>query len=307
MCQKRQLCNDSRVRASFFILFLALVLYGTGFMGACVPVLFADPSDGKHANAGLKSDAVIQLHLKKLPRRLPFKEGEKLSFEFGWNNIPAAFGSATVEKTIYSNRPAYRFSFECRTNAVVDVLWKMRDKGFSIVSLPPFVPHTHFFEEHENKRHKRTSLFYDHRSRTLRCLVQKPDKNKSTLYTIKATNALDPITLAYFLRCFDYEIGKTYSVLMIFSKTVYDFKLSAKRRETIKTPAGKFKAIVFDLFVTRTSAKQEKLAKLRHARIWVSDDKRKLPLRLDSEVFIGRVYGELTKIENLTKKAPDKP
>ena len=70
------------------------------------------------------------------------------------------------------------------------------------------------------------------------------------------------------------------------------------RKETIEVEAGKFKCIVVEPII-----RGEGLFKKKGSlRIWLTDDEKKIPVQMKSEVFVGDITTELIKIEGVEGK-----
>jgi hypothetical protein len=71
---------------------------------------------------------------------------------------------------------------------------------------------------------------------------------------------------------------------------VYPLEVKVKKRERIKVPAGKFDTILVEPLLRAPGIF---VAKGKKLEVWLTDDPRRLPVRLRTEVFIGHVSAEL--------------
>ena len=76
---------------------------------------------------------------------------------------------------------------------------------------------------------------------------------------------------------------------------MYTLRFKYTGRETIKTDAGTFKALVIkpQLIQGRVFKDEEALT------LWVSDDENKLPLLVESDIFVGSIKAELVSYKNV--------
>ena len=68
-----------------------------------------------------------------------------------------------------------------------------------------------------------------------------------------------------------------------------------------KVKAGTFDELAVDVRVRVLGGTEEERAKeegkFRKVRIWLSDDDRRLPVKMESEVFVGSVHAELVSVK----------
>jgi hypothetical protein len=96
---------------------------------------------------------------------------------------------------------------------------------------------------------------------------------------------LDDASFFYFVRTIPLEVGKVYAFNRYFKPDRNPVGVTVLRRERIATDAGTFDAIVIRP-VIKTSGM---LAEARQTEVWLSDDARRLVLRVRSELPFGSV------------------
>jgi hypothetical protein len=99
----------------------------------------------------------------------------------------------------------------------------------------------------------------------------------------------------YFLRTLNLEPGQSAEVPVSDGKKSVMAKVEAQQREDVKTPAGTFKTVryeiyLFDNVLYRRSA---------HLNIWLTDDRRRLPvqIRVRMQFTIGTITLQLSNPE----------
>jgi hypothetical protein len=91
------------------------------------------------------------------------------------------------------------------------------------------------------------------------------------------------------------KVGDSLSFDAFSGTTRYVFQLKVVRRERIGTPLGEFDTFRIEPSITYLS--DGKINDSVHdTSLWVSADARRLPLRIESAVFIGSVRIELVKV-----------
>jgi hypothetical protein len=100
---------------------------------------------------------------------------------------------------------------------------------------------------------------------------------------------LDDVSFIYFLRTMDLEVGKTYSVPRYFKADGNPVSVIVLRRETIRVPAGEYRTIVVRPIIRAKGLFSEG----GEAEVWLSDDDRRMPVRIKAKVSVGSLNMEL--------------
>jgi hypothetical protein len=98
----------------------------------------------------------------------------------------------------------------------------------------------------------------------------------------------DPISVIYYLRTVDLSPGKSHDITLVADGKVYTVNVRVVRRETIQTPAGRFSTVMVE-----PQMKSGGVARSERMFIWYSDDDRRLPVRIRTEVKIGAITATL--------------
>src|SRR3954454_14317974 len=99
----------------------------------------------------------------------------------------------------------------------------------------------------------------------------------------------------YFLRTLSMEPGQAVQVPVSDGKRAVMARLEAQQREEVKTPAGTFKTIRYELFLFNNVLYRRS----GHLYVWVTDEARKLPvqIRVRLQLAIGTITLLLDKRE----------
>jgi hypothetical protein len=76
---------------------------------------------------------------------------------------------------------------------------------------------------------------------------------------------------------------------------VYTSAIVFKGREVTQTPMGRFNCVKFKPMVVTGQVFSNKYP----MTVWISDDENKIPIHIESSLFIGKVEVELIKSEGL--------
>lgn len=218
-----------------------------------------------------------------------FKLGEKLTFEVNYGPVTAGIATMHVaEKKKISGRDAYYVEFQVNTVPSFDPFFKVRDKYITYIDVESMFPWR--FEQHirEGNYSRDFSAFFDHRkgiARTSEGSYEIPE------------NVNDIVSAFYFLRTQDLskmKKGDKINMQNFFKDKVHNLDVIYHGRETVSVKAGKFDCIVVEPLV-----KEGGLFKHEgNIIIWLTNDHRKIPVKVKTKIIIGFVEGELIKIEN---------
>jgi hypothetical protein len=100
----------------------------------------------------------------------------------------------------------------------------------------------------------------------------------------------DPLSSFYQIRGMHLEVGKSAYIKIFDSKKVYDAEVQVLRKERIPGPSGEVDTLVIKPIMKSEGIFYQKGELL----IWVSDDDKKIPLRVKSKIKIGSVTATLT-------------
>lgn len=99
----------------------------------------------------------------------------------------------------------------------------------------------------------------------------------------------DPLSSFYYLRMLNLEVGKSVYVTVFDSKKVWDVEVQVLRKERIEVPAGEFQTIVVKPLMKSEGVFYPK----GEIVIWLTDDKKRVPVKLKTKVKIGSVTAQL--------------
>ena len=107
------------------------------------------------------------------------------------------------------------------------------------------------------------------------------------------------ISCFYYLRNFYPEeeilVNESFSLNMFFDNENYIFKLKYLGKENVSTKFGEVRCLKFRPLVQsgRVFKEQESLT------LWISDDKNKIPVRLQADILVGSIKADLENFKNL--------
>jgi len=248
---------------------------------------------GRLVQASVSSVPAVEAH-PSLPDNTV---DERLVYEVGWSGIPAAHAewNAHMERDEGSPRLAVRTRAE--TYPYVSIFWEMRDEAEAWMDGGSNRPLRFELKRRENALRSKTRFDFDHDENALSIVRDEKESGNRKVenLTLDLVGQYDPISAAMALRNLPLEEGTPAEVLVYTGDNLYRLTFSIIGREQVTVPAGTFEALVVQPEVFNLD-KNGPNKKLKSAKIWVTDDARRILLKIKSEVFIGWVYAELTEM-----------
>lgn len=221
-------------------------------------------------------------------RDLGFYPGEKLTFKVRWSVITAA--KVTLEILPCENidgEPALHFLYTAKTTKFVDAFYKVRDRIESYTDLA--LTHSLLYKKlHIGKSTRDITVEFDWTKKEAIYI----DKGIKTDSVQISENTYDPLSVFYAFR-----IGQTDSNNEIIVN-VADGKKSIKgigkiiKKQKIKVAGKSYDTLLVEPEIEGLSGVFKK-AEDSKLKIWVTDDKKRMPVRIKSKVTVGSFVADL--------------
>ncbi len=227
----------------------------------------------------------------------PFSPGEKLTFKLSWCFIPA--GEAVLEVLPIENISgikAYHFVLTVKTNQFFDTIYKIRDRidSYTDTDMTRSILYKKRQVARKHKRDVVVSFNWDKNEAQYSNFSRK--RNPVSLLP----GSFDPLSIFYYSRIYDFKEK------IILQRPVTDGKKcvlgSGKiiKRETIKLKSEKYDTYLLEPELKDLSGVFRK-SKNATIKIWLTADKRKIPVRIKSKVVVGSFVAELVAAEGVAK------
>ncbi len=218
----------------------------------------------------------------------PFQAGEELHYDIRWGFIPAGEGTLTISGK-GAEDGVYHIITTARSNAFVDTFYKVRNKIETFLDVKNDSSVGYRKIQREGRHHRDVDLVFDHEKNEATLI-----KNGEVEKTIQVPNRIhDPLSAIYYLRTVkDLETEPVLNVTD--GKKNYRVRIRNLGREHIGTPLGYFdtikvEPIVEDMELIFDKKKGGKLL------IWLTDDEKKVPVKMKSELAFGSIQVLLTE------------
>jgi len=211
-----------------------------------------------------------------------FGVNERLTFDINYGFINA--GTATMEVVDlidYENRPCYQIVSTANSNSFFSTFYKVDDRVESIIDATGIFSWR--FEKKLREGGYRADLWYtfDQRGHFVHF---KKDTLPADPYVQDALSSL------YYVRTQQLEVGKSLYVQNFTDGRFYPLKVIVHKKERITVKAGTFDCIVVEPIL-------EAVGVFKHEgklKVWLTDDRLKMPVLMKSRVLVGSIAAELT-------------
>lgn len=215
-------------------------------------------------------------------RDLPFKVGEQLNYQVFLPNYPAPVATATFNvraRSKYFDKDGFLFNLSAQTTNALQKVFAANDTMTSYVDPKTLLPFQSEMIFNEGRRRFGTKLTInqDYGSAT------SESGNKIEI----PVGTHDYLSFFYVLRTFALKPPKGNAISILVNNQTKTLFITATKRETIQIGSQSIPAILITL--TTDDAQGDKY----QLRTWLSDDKRRLPLRLTAMTELGLLRADL--------------
>ncbi|WP_400193560.1 DUF3108 domain-containing protein [Hymenobacter sp. B81] len=233
-------------------------------------------------------------------RNESFGRGEVVKYKVHYGLITAAEATIEVDDAIQriNDRPCYKATVTGRTNGSFDLFLKVRDTWRSYIDTTSILPQKFFRNIEENSYRKKETVDFDHQRDVVEVESRKKDKDPKRSTHKVPDNVQDLVSGFYFLRTLDFshrKVGEQIKVQGFFDDEVFDMTVTYKGRQNVETKAGTVRAIR----LTPRMPKNKLFRGEDAISVYLSDDKNKIPVLFEAEMFVGSVKVDMYKYNGL--------
>lgn len=221
------------------------------------------------------------------PVRPTFAVPEQLNYAISWAGIPVGESTlAVVESVDAEQGAAYHFTSIARSSHILRLLYPVKTRIDSVVDKERFLPIRYTMTGRQGFKTRNRELRFDQASHHVELVM---DGISRTYPTVEAVQ--DPLSALYYYRATaTMRAGETVRIPVHDRKRPKEIVVTAGPVETVTTEAGTFQAV-------RLHVRQEEEGLFLHEgdiTVWITNDTRRLPVRMEGRVAIGTVTAELT-------------
>jgi hypothetical protein len=235
-------------------------------------------------------------------RNESFKRGEVINFKMTYGFLTVGKGSVSIHPNYFriNDRDCFRIDVYGKTVGLVDWVADVDDRWGSYIDTVALVPHQfyRFIREGRYKKDEWTNFDHINRKIEVKTLDNKTGKFKEPKYYDAPAHVRDMVAGFLMLRNMDFsriQIGDSVSIKGFFEDEFYNFKIVYAGKETIRVKAGKIRTLVFKPVMPKNKVFEGE----NSITAWFSDDKNRIPVKINAAMFIGNAGVELTGYSGL--------
>ena len=237
------------------------------------------------------------------PAELPFRRGERFEFRAMYNsfitgNVTA--GDAVLEvkeqPARVGGRPMVHFVGTVNTKGMFNWFYRVENSYESYFDPETLKPYRFSERVSEGSYRRNYDVTFDYEN------LKATGIRETTATTRKTTEipgrVQDMLSAFYYTRSFDMENlepGDAIGIDLFMHDTVYVSRVLYEGREQITTSMGTFNTLKFKPEVLEGPVFSQPYP----MTIWVSDDKNRIPVRIESGLVVGRARLDLTAFRRL--------
>jgi hypothetical protein len=229
----------------------------------------------------LLMSSLISSSARVIDKKIPFYPGEKLTYEGRWGIIPA--GEITLEvlpRETINGVETYHFAMITKTNAAVDLLYKIRERQDSYVDAD--LTRSVLYKKRTESKHPR-DIVVNFNWEKLEANYTNFGKNAATIHILPGS--FDPLALFFILRLQDLSENSVIEIPITDGNMNIRVKATIGRKDLIEIKGKMYNSVE----VTPDMEQLENIVKKSEnpqLRIWFSADEKKIPLKIQSKVGI---------------------
>jgi hypothetical protein len=229
-----------------------------------------------------------------------FTQGEKLTFDVNYGFVTAGIATMEIGNTLLNvnGREAYDITVSVNSTSGFDAVYRVRDYYKSYLDKEGLFPWK--FEQHirEGNYARDFEAIFDHQNLKAKAYTGEKDPKKFEGEYDIPMYTQDAVSAFYFFRTLDYsnlKEGDMVKLQNFYKDKTYPLDVKFLGRETIEVPAGEFRCIIVQPLVVEGGLFKSE----GEIVVWMTDDERRMPVRVRTKVIVGSMDVELTEYSGL--------
>ncbi|MCH8475697.1 MAG: DUF3108 domain-containing protein [Opitutales bacterium] len=221
----------------------------------------------------------------------PFHPGEELTFNLRWGLFDVGTAVLKVNPMAeIDGEEVWHFTMTIRTNAFADNFYRVRDEVDGYLT-KDFQRSLLYLRKQEGSHKRDVRVEFDWEKNQVTYFNEGEARESLDL----SGDSFDPLSVFFKFRTLDLTPGSSMELPVTDGRRFVDGVGTVESGQLIRVPAGEFETVLAlpDMRDVGAAFDQAEGATLR---IWLSDDERRLPVRLSSRVVVGSFHAELVDI-----------
>jgi hypothetical protein len=227
-------------------------------------------------------------------KAVPFRPGETLDYDVGWSSFVTA-GTAQIvvkEKKPSYGSTAYYIVAEGRPTPFVSKLYTLYYKADTLLDVFSLLPQRGSLYSEEGKRHRLKTTMFDQGGKKATYQIETRTVAKKDLAIPGFTQ--DALSAIYVLRSIPFKPGEKFNMPVTDNGQVYKVQMQVGAVEPVKTGIGTFNGLKIVPVISGPDKDAPK-----GLALWISDDARRLPLKMEAQLLVGKFVITLSKATGL--------
>lgn len=225
-----------------------------------------------------------------------FEGGEWFKFRIHYGLFNASYATLEVDETRLNNKPVYHVKGRGKSTGLLSLFFKVDDDYQTYIDRQTGKPYKFIRKINEGGYTKDLEIDFDHQANKAHVLNRKTN-NRQT-YSVP-DNVHDMLSAFYYIRNQingkELKPGDEITLKMFIDDENTDFKIVFLGREVLKTKFGKVATLKFRPYVLAGRVFKEK----ESLTFWVSDDKNKIPVKIEADLAVGSLDADLDAYKGL--------
>lgn len=235
-------------------------------------------------------------------KNVSFTRGEVINFKMTYGIFTVGKGSVTIHPNYFklNNRDCFKIDVHGRTVGMVDWVADVDDQWGAYIDTAALLPHQFYRRIREGRYKKDEWTFFDHVKKKIevKTIDKKTGKFKESKFYDAPPQVRDMIAGFLYLRNMDMSKMKPQDTVLVtgfFEDEFYKMNIIYQGKKTIKVKAGKIRTLVFKPIMPQNKVFDGE----NSITAYFSDDKNRIPVKIDAQMFIGSAGVELVSYEGL--------
>lgn len=221
---------------------------------------------------------------------LPFKVGEYSTFDISFGGIKVGTAEMEIKRQIQLDGVStFHIVGKGKTSPFFDLFFRVRDTYETYLDTSKIRPIQFFRDIYEGGYEKKQRYIFKHSDSLVFC--------KDTSYVIFPTSQ-DMLSALFFARTFNKDSlnqEKSFFIPIFMDEENYLLEILYLYNEKVKTDFGEINSMVF-----RPKMQEGRIFKDgEKMKIWISDDKNRLLIKVETEILFGFIRAVLVKAQEV--------
>jgi len=236
-----------------------------------------------------------------LTRNFSYGVGEELEYRVHFGMFTVGKAITRVDKSFHdvNSRTCYKVDAYGETSDWISWVAKVDDNWGAYIDTATLLTHVAYRKLREGKYRRDEEVIFDHENQKVEVKVKNRDTGvmESKMFDVP-DKAKDLVAGFLFLRIIDFKkvaVGDTLTISGFLEDASYDLKIIYTGKEVVETRIGKIPCLRLRPVMPKNSMFDGENSVL----CWISDDRNRIPVKLQAKMFIGNTGLELVRFRGL--------